>query len=386
MSQDKPRIAWITTNPLEGSSFASVTHQLLKRLIAKYEIHVLAFNYNSQPQNIGYTIHPFNSENQILNRFKTIKPDVTFYFSDFHRLPALFNFRYLLQNLIVYLPLETSILQAHYKKYIEKADRVLTTSKYSQETLSKAGISSEVVYHGIDAAIFKPAERHNSVFTFGFLGRGDDTRKQLPALLQAYKSFNEPSIRLLLAINQTNKLAMILQGLAVDPIFYIKKLNRETPLTPEEVAQFYHLIDCYVGLGTEGFGLPPLEAAATGIPNIAMDYGASREILGNAAHYIKPVTTTYSEISGENGVVDYHQVAEAMRYIKDNESERKKLAQNGIARAKKFTWEKAVKQLDSIIEEELTVAKTLRQPLFQPLNRLPQRAQNFNIINLKGRS
>jgi glycosyltransferase involved in cell wall biosynthesis len=129
-------------------------------------------------------------------------------------------------------------------------------------------------------------------------------------------------------------------------------MGRGLAVVPDKIKEFYYGLDAYVGIGTEGFGLPALEAASTGIPNIALDYGASREILGNSALYI-PAVSTQLTILGRIGIASIKDLTLAMQTLIDDENECKKLGKNGIARAKNFPWDKPLKRLDQIFEEEL---------------------------------
>lgn len=78
----------------------------------------------------------------------------------------------------------------------------------------------------------------------------------------------------------------------------------------------------------EGFGMPPLQAAACGVPVVASDLPAIRETMGESAVYIDPL----SEASISNGMMELlHNPAMAAR-----------LADAGRQRAKAFTWGTAV--------------------------------------------
>lgn len=78
----------------------------------------------------------------------------------------------------------------------------------------------------------------------------------------------------------------------------------------------------------EGFGLVPLEAMAVGTPVVATAVGAIPEVVGDAAELVAPG--------------DPAALAEALRRVLDDAARGAALAEAGIARAQRFTWDAAV--------------------------------------------
>jgi GT2 family glycosyltransferase/glycosyltransferase involved in cell wall biosynthesis len=89
----------------------------------------------------------------------------------------------------------------------------------------------------------------------------------------------------------------------------------------------------------EGFGLPVLEAMASGVPVVAADRTALPETCGNAAILIDPT--------------DSSALADALTEAATNEDTRQGLVEAGLARAALFTWDRSAELTDKAIGEVL---------------------------------
>lgn len=85
----------------------------------------------------------------------------------------------------------------------------------------------------------------------------------------------------------------------------------------------------------EGFGLPPLEAMAAGVPVCVSDIPVFHEIYENAAEYFDPY--------------DIESMASIIKSLLENEVRKKELVKLGKERAKKFTWQKSAAKHMEII-------------------------------------
>lgn len=79
----------------------------------------------------------------------------------------------------------------------------------------------------------------------------------------------------------------------------------------------------------EGFGLPPLEAQALGVPTVTSAVSSMPEVCGDAAAYCDP--------EDEDSIYD------ALRSVLDDDRLRHNLIEGGLENAKRFTWERTAK-------------------------------------------
>jgi glycosyltransferase involved in cell wall biosynthesis len=104
------------------------------------------------------------------------------------------------------------------------------------------------------------------------------------------------------------------------------------------LAALYRLANVFVFPSLyEGFGLPPLEAMASGTPVITSNVSSLPEVVGDAALMIDPY---------EPGAI-----ADAMRQVLTDPALRAELQRRGFARAREFSWERSVDRVREIYAE-----------------------------------
>ena len=87
----------------------------------------------------------------------------------------------------------------------------------------------------------------------------------------------------------------------------------------------------------EGFGLPPLEAMASGTPVVTSNVSSLPEVVGDAALLIDPM--------------DASAIADAMARVLNQPGLRAELVQRGFDRVKQFSWERSVARVRQVYAE-----------------------------------
>ena len=104
------------------------------------------------------------------------------------------------------------------------------------------------------------------------------------------------------------------------------------------LAVLYRLADVFVFPSLyEGFGLPPLEAMASGTPVVTSNVSSLPEVVGDAALLVDPR--------------DPEAIAAAVQRILTDEDLRRSLVQKGLGRAHEFSWERSVRRIRDVYLE-----------------------------------
>ena len=113
---------------------------------------------------------------------------------------------------------------------------------------------------------------------------------------------------------------------------------QETEWTNAEVTALYRLAKVFVFPSLyEGFGLPPLEAMASGTPVVTSNVSSLPEVAGDAAVLVDPYDPTA--------------IADGIERVLTDEDLRHELRVKGLARAKQFSWEDSVRRVREIYDE-----------------------------------
>jgi glycosyltransferase involved in cell wall biosynthesis len=166
-------------------------------------------------------------------------------------------------------------------------------------------------------------------------------------------------------------------------------------VTPEQMAQIMNFFDIYVQYSNcEGFGMPQVEAAACGIPVIAVDYSAMTSVMDNLGGFKIPVQRfIHEETTQKRALPDNDAFIQTLnRFMSLSEGERMRLSRKMYKNAKRhYTWDKAAKAWERYLDtiEPKPMEKTWKIPsrAVAPDINVPQGLNNeqfvrWGIINI----
>ncbi len=214
------------------------------------------------------------------------------------------------------------------------AAAILTPSAFAKsELVTLLGLPEErvhVVPNGYERDVFHPgvpAADPAALAAYGIHGPfllyvgGFTRRKNIRALLEAWEQIASrfPNLSLALA-GPTEPLRVLAGGSSAPRVVAAGYMDRAALPGVLKAATALVYPSIY-----EGFGLPPLEAMALGVPVVAVRAGAVPEVTGGCA------------VLAEDGTPDH--LAKAMAALLDDPNLAASLRQNGPAQASHFSWE-----------------------------------------------
>lgn len=237
-----------------------------------------------------------------------------------------------------------------YEKYslkqLSRVEAIITISEFSKKEISDLlnidRSKIHVTYPGVDLS-FTPGKGriHNLPNQYILYVGNLEPRKNLPLLLDAYQSLPRPM--------QDNYSLVIAgaKGWCTDEIEKkLRLLRKNGKVTLMGYVPQRSLPDLYRGASLfvypsfyEGFGLPVIEAMASGVPVVASNTSSLPEVVSDAGVLVNPY--------------DVDELRDAMVEILKNEKKRVEMSERGLERAKLFSWERCARETLRVYEDVL---------------------------------
>jgi len=230
--------------------------------------------------------------------------------------------------------------QVYYQHIIRPACRraafVLTVSEYSKrEIASWAKVDDRKIVNvgnGVGFPFVPMGPRHDPGYPYLLYVGSRKSHKNLSRLLAAYAASGvRKDIRLVLSGHPDLELSR-----------EIARLGLHGAVAFIDLAADRDLSDVYRGaLGFvfpslyEGFGLPPVEAMACGVPVLSSNVCSLPEVLGDAAVFVDPHRS--------------EAIAEGIKRLVYDSTLREQLRERGFRRATKFSWEETARRSSEVL-------------------------------------
>ncbi len=260
------------------------------------------------------------------------------------------------------LPYGNKLISAAYHTFVREsiksvkyADVIITPSYYTKkELISLLQINPhkiKVVPHGIRHDLFKPRDKTKIRKTLDLplnkkivlhIG-SENPRKNIPTLIKAFAKLQKDGNRniILLRVGETRASTHKLIS-----AYHLDESILEFGLRDQsDLCYLYNAADVLVFPSLyEGFGLPLIEAMASGCPVIAADRTSLPEVLGDAGILCDPLNSD--------------ELADAMKKLLGDEELRKRCSREGLKRAAMYSWERVVKETVQIFKESARLSES----------------------------
>lgn len=163
----------------------------------------------------------------------------------------------------------------------------------------------------------------------------DEKRKGTKEGIEAFKIVRQkyPDVKLVMFGKKTE-----------DFNFYGLKNEVEYHFSPvkDDLRRLYNSCDifCYPSL-EEGFGMPPMEAMACGLPVVATNAGAISEY------------AIHRETALISAPGDLETMAKYVIELIENKEKREKLIESALVRIRQFTWQKSTEELERVFNKNI---------------------------------
>jgi glycosyltransferase involved in cell wall biosynthesis len=255
---------------------------------------------------------------------------------------------------IIHLLFPKSIFHFYYAKYMisnacRRAKKIITVSNNTKMDLIRHFYINDnkikVIYNGVDND-FHPIEEKKIINKFlmdkGLPSKyllcvtGPKLHKNVISLIKAFSLIKDKiDCSLIICGDDSENTRKAIKGMR-DRIFLIKYLKKE-----ELIILYNGAIALIFPSLYEGFGFPPLEAMACGIPVLSSINSSLPEVLGDAGLYFDPY--------------NIDQIAENIINILGNRGLYEDLKEKGRKRAKIFSWEKTAEETLMVYREVLNI-------------------------------
>lgn len=327
------------------SGFGGCSYNLLKYSVPKYDIALAGRAIGVRDQNVFHASSiPLKQEGAMVWHDQ---PREQWLYSPFRK------------NICI-VPFETTVIPKSWIGKINNFDALFTLCDQNVKAFKESGVKIpiEKISWGIDPEVFYPLERpERSTFTFGTMG-SLSVRKGTDVLVDAFRE----------EFRREKDVRLICKTSANHYPFNVGDSRIEVQMgeiTANEMRDdFFKKIDCFVfPTRGEGFGLPPLEAMATGVPAIVTGWSGPMEYMTSDIGWIldyAPARATafteqvYKEECGDWAEPSKEHLKQLMRYAyehRDEVKEKGKIAAEYVH--KHWLWKDKIKIYHDALEKHL---------------------------------
>jgi glycosyltransferase involved in cell wall biosynthesis len=395
------KILWMSDSPTAPSGFGNVTRFVCAGLAELgHTVSILGWQARGTPSAWqGCTVYPVRHDSfgadVLLTYLQKLQPEVLITLADvwwltFIANPSIANFlRTAGIPWALYYPIDGDMgagrLPPSWVRVLETVDLPIAMSRYGRDVTQANGVTPAYIPHGVDTRVFcPPVSKEAAKRALGYDGKfvilsdaRNQPRKLLPRTLEIFRRFASGKDDVLLHLHcdpndpaaQTPEYAydlradIALLGLT-DAVRLTAGMTIDAGLPLDRLAALYQAADVHLlASWGEGFGLPTLQAAATGVVPLASDYTASRELVLGHGEPIRVRAFVPDQFGLRRALIDVDDAVQRLEALYRDRHALAVKARNARRFAEAYEWGRVVPQWHELLQREVP---RLRQKVARP--------------------
>jgi glycosyltransferase involved in cell wall biosynthesis len=394
------KILWASDSPTVPSGYGNVTQRICSGLADRgHDVSILGWQTKGKPtrwQNcMLYTkLHPLYSPNacraELLDYVRRLQPDIVVILTDVWWLKDMdcsdiTNFVHTAGvPWALYYPIDGDLgqkrLPPRWVHILKSVDLPIAMSRYACDVTQLNGVEPTYIPLGVDTKVFQPpADKELAKRSLGYEGKfvvlsdaRNQLRKMIPRTLEIFRRFaiDKDDVLLHLHCDPDDPYARSLEfhyDLRSDIAFLnltekvclTKDMAVSKGISLEQLAQIYQAADVHLlASWGEGFGLPTLQAAATGVVPLALDYTASQELVTGHGEAIRARQCLLDGFGLRRALIDIDDAVSKLEKLYHDRQLLASKAQMAHEFALPYDWEHLLPQWEEVLLHEISRKRT----------------------------
>jgi len=390
------RVLWMSDSPTIPSGYGNVTRRVCGYLADRgHEVSILDWQTKGKPipwQNcmLYSKLHPMYSPNacraELVDYVRQLQPDIVVILTDMWWLrdincPDIANFMNTARiPWAFYYPIDGDAgekrLPPRWVHILKTFDLPIAMSRYGCDVAQANGVEPAYIPHGVDTNVFQPpVDKNLAKQALGYEGKfvvlsdaRNQLRKMIPRTLEIFRRFaaNKDDVILRLHCDPNDICTRspechydLRSDIAflnlTEKVSLTKGISTLKGIPLEQLAQIYQAADVHLlASWGEGFGLPTLQAAATGVVPLALDYTASQELVTGHGEAIRARQCLLDRFGLRRGLIDIDDAVSKLERLYQDRQLLASKAQLAREFALPYNWEYLLPQWEELLLREVS--------------------------------
>jgi glycosyltransferase involved in cell wall biosynthesis len=271
-------------------------------------------------------------------------------------------------------------------RILETVNLPIAMSAYGRDVTRANGVMPAYVPHGVDSKIFQPpGDKQAAKCSLNYGGKfvilsdaRNQPRKLLPRTLEIFGRFAAGKNDVVLHLHcdpddpaaQTPEYRYNLRGDIAflgltDKVKISAGMSIATGIPLDRLAAIYQAADVHLlASWGEGFGLPSLQAAASGVVPMASDYSASRELVSGHGEPVRVRHFLSDQFGLRRALIDIDDAVGRLENLYRHPAELADKSEAARRFAEAYDWEQIICQWDDLLSRQVhQLRDRVRQPL-----------------------